>query len=370
MTFLAASVNGAISDLLTKQVAWKPPATRALLFVGLVVTGAAAYGWWRAGQEPGLPRPSVAIVPAELDRRPTDAGRSFRSLVQPVSDSASTTLVVWPETACRDSWVSIREDRPKSAPAGYLGRTQAYWEAASHDHPLRIGQFVRSLKQPAIIGLIHHELGSDGWQSFNSAAFFSDNGTVLGMHDKFHLVPCAEYKPFSILERLSTGAASAGDCFSHGRRHGVFPVETGDGIIFHVVPAICYDICFPHTMRQFVITKPCCHGPVFIVNIASQSTLASGGYPALDLQMARWRAIEARRAMVKCTRAGYSAIIDGNGRVVDSLLDGDPNDPRGVLIGQVPLDDRFSFYMLAGDWLPIGCCVVTALLLVWPRKRL
>jgi apolipoprotein N-acyltransferase len=80
---------------------------------------------------------------------------------------------------------------------------------------------------------------------------------------------------------------------------------------------------------------------------------------------------------------GVSAVIDGNGRVLKPTQSGNADPPiwtvrpdalktaelpmsqwhefkskHGVLKVAVPLDTRFSFYVLTGDWVPIGCWLV------------
>jgi apolipoprotein N-acyltransferase len=64
-----------------------------------------------------------------------------------------------------------------------------------------------------------------------------------------------------------------------------------------------------------------------------------------------------------------SAIVDGNGRVLESL----PKLTEGVLSGLIPLDDRSGAYSAWGDWLGQSCLAVTIglvpLAFLYPRLR-
>jgi apolipoprotein N-acyltransferase len=97
---------------------------------------------------------------------------------------------------------------------------------------------------------------------------------------------------------------------------------------------------------------------------------------------------------------GISAVIDSNGRVLQpqALPPPDPRVPStvhvwtvplerggtaelplsgwhdykkvgGILLANIPLDDRVSLYARWGDWLPWSCWIVAAGALVWALVR-
>ena len=66
-----------------------------------------------------------------------------------------------------------------------------------------------------------------------------------------------------------------------------------------------------------------------------------------------FRCVEGRRPMIRSSNTGPSALIDGNGRIVQVFeKEGHRQGVAGLLKVQVPLDDRKSWYVLLGDWLP------------------
>jgi len=95
-----------------------------------------------------------------------------------------------------------------------------------------------------------------------------------------------------------------------------------------------------------------------------------GGTTAIPshLQMARWRALELGRPMLRATNTGATAVIDHLGRVVDRL----PMQTRGVLIttfeGRAGLT---PYAQWAGRWghTPVWVLSVLVLVFLVPRKR-
>jgi apolipoprotein N-acyltransferase len=114
--------------------------------------------------------------------------------------------------------------------------------------------------------------------------------------------------------------------------------------------------------------------------------------------VARFRAVECRRALLRAVNMGISAVIDGNGRVLrpDTTvrevagkavpLWDVPGDGRraaelpmarwhefkkvyGVLTAVVPVDRRFSLYAAWGDWLAWACWAGLALGITWTCWR-
>ncbi len=126
-------------------------------------------------------------------------------------------------------------------------------------------------------------------------------------YDKVHLVPWGEYIPFAwafgfakaLTHEVGTYTASGAErtpleVGSH--RYGVF---------------ICYESVFPHEVRQFAE-----HGAEVFVNISNDGWFGDSGAPWQGLNMARMRAVENHRWLLRCTNTGITASIDPLGRVV------------------------------------------------------
>ena len=76
------------------------------------------------------------------------------------------------------------------------------------------------------------------------------------------------------------------------------------------------------------------------------------------LTHSRFRAIESRRAQVRVSEGGYTAMINGSGEVL--RLASGPSQDQSILIAHVPVDHRGTLYVLWGDSLAAGACIVLA----------
>ena len=144
----------------------------------------------------------------------------------------------------------------------------------------------------------------------NSVFTLNARGQLGPRYDKAHLVPYGEYLPMrSLLEpigltRLAPGAkdfwAGPGARSIDLGRFGTVGIQ------------ICYEIIFSGQ----VVDRA--HRPDFIFNPSNDAWFGGWG-PPQHLAQARLRAIEEGLPVVRATPTGISAIIDADGRVVDSI---------------------------------------------------
>ena len=129
------------------------------------------------------------------------------------------------------------------------------------------------------------------------------------------------------------------------------------------ITASASDAGWRETVRQFAAQG----GQVF-VNISNDGWFGPGAAPRQHLNMARMRAIENGRWLLRDTNSGITSSIDPLGRVVDRA-------PRGVaasLDAPYALISETTFYTRHGDWFPWLCAIISlgGLLLSFPfRKR-
>ncbi|MGI4830145.1 MAG: apolipoprotein N-acyltransferase [Janthinobacterium lividum] len=182
------------------------------------------------------------------------------------------------------------------------------------------------------------------YDEFASASFFLPDGTYAGRYDKMHLVPFGEYTPYKqlfffaghLLDQLVFVPGSQRDLFSvNGHRFGVF---------------ICYESIFGDEVREFAK-----NGAGVLVNLSDDGWYGDTSAPWEHLDMARMRAIENRRWLLRDTNTGTTASIDPNGRLVARL----PRHIRGAI--QVPFGFRHdvTFYTRFGDWLGWVCALLS-----------
>jgi apolipoprotein N-acyltransferase len=190
---------------------------------------------------------------------------------------------------------------------------------------------------------------------FNSAYFLGQDGTVRGRYDKIHLVPFGEYVPlksmFSFMQSITREVSD----FSPGS--GFLTVDTPAGRMSAI---ICFEAVFPELVRKFAA-----QGSQLIVNLTNDGWYGDSAAPYQHLAMARWRAVENRRYLLRAANSGISAIIDPAGRVTAStrLL------RKDICVGRFDFVSYRSFYARRGDLAAVLCAIICCLALAWSCVR-
>ena len=182
---------------------------------------------------------------------------------------------------------------------------------------------------------------------YNSASVVAPTGAWTARYDKIHLVPFGEYVPFETLFSFASGLTRQVGTFARG--HQRMPLELGDT---RVGTFICYEAIFPNEVRQFAR-----NGAEVFVNISNDGWYGEGGAPWQHLNMARMRAVENNRWLLRDTNTGVTAVIDPLGRVVAEA----PRNQRTQLQAAYGLEETTTFYTRHGDWFPLVCAIITLL---------
>ncbi|MGH9580137.1 MAG: nitrilase-related carbon-nitrogen hydrolase, partial [Terriglobales bacterium] len=100
--------------------------------------------------------------------------------------------------------------------------------------------------------------------------------------------------------------------------------------------------------------------------ISNDGWFGESSAPGQHLNMARMRAIENRRWILRATNTGITASIDPDGRVVARA----PRNVRLALTAPYAFVSSTTFYTRHGDWFAYTCAIIAgAALLVSVRRR-
>ncbi len=192
-------------------------------------------------------------------------------------------------------------------------------------------------------------------RAYNSIYLIGDDGGILSVYDKLHLVPFGEYLPFqSIMEKFGfEQLTKVRGGFLPGARRRAIEVPRAPSML----PLICYEAIFPSD------TAVGDDRPGWIVNLTNDGWFGISTGPYQHLQQARWRAIEQGLPLVRAANTGISAVIDPLGRIVASLGLGE----EGVLDARLPLALPQTVYGRVGD-IPTVVIVVLAAVVAARRR--
>jgi len=245
-------------------------------------------------------------------------------------DASVAPLIIWPESPAPFE----TDDRLFSESTAALARKERSWLLAG----------VTAVQPAAKPG--------EPEQVYNSALLLSPSGAVAQRYDKVHLVPWGEYIPFSWAFGFAKSLTHEVGTFASGGVERT-PLEVGAhryGVF------ICYESVFPHEVRRFAE-----RGAEVFVNISNDGWFGDSGAPWQHLNMARMRAVENHRWLLRATNTGVTAAIDPMGRVVAVAS----RNQRVALDAPYGLLSETTFYTRYGDWFPILCAIISITGLLW-----
>jgi len=238
-------------------------------------------------------------------------------------------LILWPEVA---SW--FRSDDP---------RTQSL-----------LAQIATTNHAPVVAGMV----GEDSTGTYNSAVFVQPDGSVAGRYDKIHLVPFGEFIPFRSFFFFAHHLTNQVGDFDRGTQRKVFAANTPDHTKYGIF--ICYESVFADEIRHFAL-----NGAQVLVNISDDGWYGDTSAPWQHLNMARMRAIENRRWIIRDTNNGITTVIDPYGRVTLSA----PRHTITTLVAPYGTRSDLTFYTKHGDLFAYLCCAIVIAALATALRR-
>ncbi len=191
---------------------------------------------------------------------------------------------------------------------------------------------------PTLFGGLSIREKNGEYEPYNTAYMVDADGDVVGTYDKTYLLAFGEYIPlgdrFPFLYKLSpmTGRFVAG-------KH-VQPMPFGR---YRLTALICYEDILP----SFVARAVRAGDPHLLVNMTNDAWFGDTHQPWQHLALAKLRAVEHHRALVRSTNSGVTAIVDPVGR----LMEVSGVYTRENLAAKVPMLENGQYvYAFVGDW--------------------
>jgi apolipoprotein N-acyltransferase len=236
--------------------------------------------------------------------------RTLQTALDPARPAAA--LLLWPEVP---------------APFYYYDDPQFRREAT---------ETARLARAPFLFGTVAY---TPAREPLNSALLLDASGRLAGRYDKSRLVPFGEFVPagFRWIRKISS---EAGD-YAPGEGAKILQADGHSLGVF-----ICYESAFPEYVREFAA-----QGAEVLVNLTNDGYFGTSAARAQHLLLARMRAAENRRWLLRAANNGITASLSPSGQVWGRF-------PEYVLhAGRLPfryLTAR-TFYTRHGDWFAWLC---------------
>ncbi len=385
VTFVTASVNGALADALLWAWQRRDGAEHPLLrrhtkisavAASLLLTLSLTYGAIQLGRNTMSPGPKIAVVQGDYlntvrgdEASPIDKFKRYRQLLTEAS-AQQADLYLLPES----TWGAILN--PEFRLADSPDPQYAWGQRFSQQTFEFLSEFSRSTGAPVVAGATTliatpYDLRATE-RMYNSAFVFTPDGAEPGRYDKRHLVVFGEIVPFRFGRlRPLYFWINARVPFSgpENREFSSFPGETFrtfsmkaaslGGREFRFGIPICYEDVMPYISREFAA------GPEgkrvdFLLNISNDGWFGHGSQQEQHLSQCVFRAVENRVGIARAVNTGVSGFIEPTGRMHDMLSASAPpsgRDRSGFSVATLMTDSRFSRYSRDGDWFGWTCLI-------------
>ena len=247
---------------------------------------------------------SVALVQGNVSLHDKWKENGFQEAFQTHTDltvkyASEVDFVVWPEGA-----LPVYDDQVRS---------HLRFVAEQIEGTLITGLFSRDM----LLG-----------EYYNSVAALRKDQPNVSLHFKNHLVPFGEYLPLRsitkpVAERLQMPMANLSPGpLRHTRADRSFSIPGA-----HIGLYICYEIAYPNIVRRADFQV----GADFLLTISEDGWFGTSLGPAQHMQIARMRALETGRYLVRATSTGITAIVNPKGQIESRLIPHEADVLRGTI---------------------------------------
>ena len=219
------------------------------------------------------------------------------------------------------------------------------------DYLTAFAELAKARHQTIVLGILTYEFDT---KAFHNSLLMIGKGA--GLYHKRHLVPFGEYFPVpDFIRNMLRMMNLPYQDIDAGPAHQL-PLQM-PGVA--LAPTICYEDVFGTELRSFLPAAG------LLVNVSNDAWFGDSIAPHQHLQMARFRALETGRYMLRSTNTGITAIIDEQGRVIE----------RGKQFGVAIVTGTAQPFSGATPWVRfgntpvLGACLLLLLLPFVSRRR-
>ncbi|MDF2154902.1 apolipoprotein N-acyltransferase [Vibrio sp. CAU 1672] len=283
---------------------------------------------------------SVALIQGNVDQNlkwlPSQRWPTIMKYTDLTRENWDADIIVWPEAAIPAFEIEV---------PSFLSNLDS---AAKMNHSAIITGVVNQTEDRQY----YNSILSLGATSYGDYSF-----DLSARYHKHHLLPFGEFVPFeTFLRPLAPFFNLPMSSFSRGDY--IQPNIEANGM--QMAPALCYEIIFNEQVRQNVNSAT-----DFILTLSNDAWFGRSIGPLQHMEIARMRALELGKPLIRSTNNGLTAVTDHKGQVIEAI----PQFETAILRSELTPTDGQTPYHRWGSW-PLYLWVALSLILAWwlPRK--
>ncbi|MGR7811986.1 apolipoprotein N-acyltransferase [Lacinutrix undariae] len=202
--------------------------------------------------------------------------------------------------------------------------------------------FINFIHNKADVKPQSNQLKDNLWYDDYNSAILINSANDVAVYNKSKLVVGVENFPYqSILKPLiGDKMIDLGGTVAMKTTQDYRTVFTGTNPKFKAAPIICYESVYGEFVTEYAR-----NGANFLAIITNDAWWNNTQGHKQHLSLARLRAIETRRDVVRSANTGISAIINAKGDIVKQL----EYDTQGALAGEITTNNTLTVYTKVGD---------------------
>ena len=289
---------------------------------------------------------------------------SVKNWVMPTEDALKVSLIQ-ANIAQDEKW--LPEQRVPSVER-YMSMTREHWDSdliiwPETAIPGRFSEFNDFVLAPMfqeaietntklVVGGFHE---TESGQFKNSAIVLGDDVDEVDLYSKRHLVPLGEYIPLLKYFRwLDKWMNIPYDNLSSGGEDGLLNIGKHRAQV-----SICYEDAFGEEIINDLPEAD------YLINITNDGWFSGSFEPYQHMQIARFRALETGRYLLRATNTGVSGIINHRGKVVQTI----PAYEQGVVSGDMMVFSGSTPYVKYGNYLVVILSVFLLLIMFAASRK-
>ncbi|MCJ8321831.1 MAG: apolipoprotein N-acyltransferase [Colwellia sp.] len=295
----------------------------SLMFIGLITLYLQNITWVTPTEKTIKVALIQANIAQDLKWAPEQEWPTMLKFLTLTRENHDADLIIWPESAVPSLEPAVQDYLATVNSSANLNNSAIITGILTYDN--KINEYYNAL---IVLG--------NKYQDDQTGSYFYNHSN---RYYKNHLLPIGEFVPFGdLLRPLAPFFNLPQSSFSRGQYVQANLVANG----INILPLICFEIAFPRQLSANLTTET-----DLLLTVSNDAWFGNSHGPHQHLEIARMRALEFGRPLLRSTNNGITAVVDHHGNIIKKI----PQFEEAVLRTNVQLVTGTTPYTRFGSFI-------------------